>query len=98
MKKRRHLQTDFVKFIIEKYSNLPEEDVEVDEDENDEPQQKSYRKKLKQLNEFEDDDNVEVQDEDEPSEDDEIIDELLNEYKRLKKKYENNRISNRRRK
>ena len=98
MKKRRHLQTDFVKFIIEKYSNLPEVDVEVDEDENDEPQQKSYRKKLKQLNEFEDDDNVEVQDEDEPSEDDEIIDELLNEYKRLKKKYENNRISNRRRK
>jgi len=88
---RKFLQTDFIKFILEKYSNqegqgLPDDEVENPNDEI------RKRKSIKKLNEYEDD----VQDEEEPREeegtDDEIIDELLNEYKRLKKKYESNRV------
>jgi len=91
MKKRKFLQTDFIKFILEKYSEgqeLPDDEVEVPDEEGTELR----RKKISKLNEFED--------EDEPIEDeeDEIIDELLNEYKRLKRKYESksNRIHIRR--
>ena len=92
MKKRKHLQTSFIKYILEKYSNgqgLPdEEEIEIPDDENETPQLR-IKKKLRKLNELEDDDN-EVQDDEETTEDedDEIIDELLNEYKRLKRKYE----------
>ena len=90
-KSRKFLQTDFIKFILEKYSNqegqgLPDDEVENPDDEI------RKRKSIKKLNEYED----EVQGEDEPTDDegsdDEIIDELLNEYKRLKRKYESNRV------
>ncbi len=57
--RRRHLQTDFVKFILEKYTQdgqgLPEDEDFEDEpndDENEEPQLRK-RKKVKRLNEFE---------------------------------------------
>jgi hypothetical protein len=94
-KSRKFLQTDFIKFILEKYSNqegqgLPDDEIEIPDDE------QRKRKSIKKLNEFDD----EVQDEEEPIDDDgtddEIIDELLNEYKRLKKKYESNRVRFRR--
>jgi hypothetical protein len=91
MKKRKFLQTDFIKFILEKYSEgqeLPDDEVEVpDED------RELRRKKIQKLNEFEDEEEP-IEDE----EDEEIIDELLNEYKRLKRKYESksNRIPIRR--
>lgn len=94
-KSRKFLQTDFIKFILEKYSNqegqgLPDDEIETPDDE------QRHRKSIRKLNEFDD----EVQDEEEPIEDegtdDEIIDELLNEYKRLKKKYESNRVRFRR--
>src|ERR1035437_7297931 len=95
--KRNHIQTDFIKFIFETYSKdgqrLPEEEeeIEIPDEENETPQLR-IKKKLKKLNELEDD---EIQDEEEPTE--EEIDELVNEYnKRLKKKYENNRLPNRR--
>ena len=91
MRKRQHLQTDFIKFIVEKYSNqgqdLPEEEIDGEEDE------KVGIRKLKKMNELEDELDGE---DDEVTQDDELIDELLNEYKRLKKKYENNRVYNRR--
>ena len=91
MKQRKHLQTDFIKFIIEKYSNegqdLPEDEIEEPSDDIE------TKRKIRKMNELEDD---EVETEEEPSEDDKIIDELLNEYKRLKKKYENHRVYNRR--
>jgi hypothetical protein len=91
MRKRQHLQTDFIKFIVEKYSNegqdLPDDERESPEDE---PVEK---KKIRKMNELEDEEEV---DDDEVTVDDELIDELLNEYKRLKKKYENNRVYNRR--
>jgi len=93
MKKRKFLQTDFIKFILEKYSEgqgLPDDEVEVPDEEGTELRKKKVRK----LNEFEDEEEP-IEDEEE---DDEIIDELLNEYKRLKRKYESksNRIHIRR--
>jgi hypothetical protein len=94
MRKRKFLQTDFIKFILEKYSEgqgLPDDEVEVPDEEGTELRKKKVRK----LNEFEDE---EEPIEDEEQGDDEIIDELLNEYKRLKRKYESksNRIHIRR--
>ena len=92
MKKRKLIQTDFIKFILEKYASqgqaqgqgLPDDEVEIPDEEGSELR----RKKIKKMNE--------IEDEEEPieGEDDEIIDELLNEYKRLKRKYESksNRI------
>jgi hypothetical protein len=98
--KRKHLQTDFVKFILEKYSregqDLPEgEEIENPDDENEEPEFRK-RKGIKKLNEFDDEDEIEEDDEESNEVDDELIDELLNEYKRLKKKYESNKLSYRR--
>lgn len=94
MRKRKFLQTDFIKFILEKYSEgqgLPDDEVEVPDEEGTELRKKKVRK----LNEFEDEEEP-IEDEEEG--DDEIIDELLNEYKRLKRKYESksNRIHIRR--
>ena len=92
MRKRKFLQTDFIKFILEKYSEgqgLPDDEVEVPDEEGTELRKKKVRK----LNEFEDE---EEPIEDEEQGDDEIIDELLNEYKRLKRKYESNRVRIRR--
>jgi hypothetical protein len=95
MKKRKFLHTDFIKFILEKYSaqgqSLPDDEVEFPDEENPD---ELRRKKVRKLNEFEDDEEP-IDDEES---DDEIIDELLNEYKRLKRKYESksNRIPIRR--
>jgi hypothetical protein len=93
MKKRKLIQTDFIKFILEKYASqgqaqsqgLPDDEVESP----DEDPIELKRNKIRKMNE--------IEDEEEPiegNEDDEIIDELLNEYKRLKRKYESksNRI------
>lgn len=100
MKRNHHLQTNFIKFILEKYSKdgqgLPEEEeIEIPDDENEEPQLR--KRKIKSLNEFEDEgDEIQSEEETTEEEDDEIIDELLNEYKRLKKKYEGSKFRNRR--
>ena len=51
MKKRKFLQTDFIKFILEKYSEgqgLPDDEVEVPGEEGTELR----RKKVSKLNEF----------------------------------------------
>ena len=85
MKKRKFLQTDFIKFILEKYSSqsqgLPDDEVEFPDEENPD---ELRRIKVRKVNEFEDEEEPTEDDES----DDEIIDELLNEYKRLKRKYE----------
>lgn len=106
--KRKFVHTDFIKFILEKYSDegqeLPDEDeFEVPEEENGEPQFRK-RSKIKKMNEFDDEEGEVVEgDEEETTEDEvdnDLIDELLKEYKILKKKYqrknENNRIRIRR--
>jgi hypothetical protein len=87
MKKRKFLQTDFIKFILEKYAqsqDLPDDEVEMPDEEG---REELKRKRIKKLNELEDEDEPIEGDDDEKG-DDEIIDELLNEYKRLKRKYE----------
>lgn len=88
MRKKKFLQTDFIKFILEKYAqdeeaqgqNLPEDEEPT---------------KIKHLKEFDEEESEEESEE--PTEDDILINELLREYKRLKKKYESNKIYNRRR-
>lgn len=100
-KRRKHLQTDFIKFILEKYSqggqDLPEDETPIPDDESEDPELRKNRK-TKLLKEL--DDEVQSQDEEESQDeedDDEIIDELLNEYKRLKRKYESTKFRKRRR-
>ena len=88
MKKRKHLHTNFIKFIIEKYSQeLPDEETNV-----------SNRKLEDEFDEIINGQEVkkdEVQDEIE----DENIDNLVKEYQLLEKKYKlksNGRIYNKR--
>ena len=97
-RKRKHLQTDFIKFILEKYSDegqdLPEDEIPIPEDETEEPELRKNRK-IKLLQEI--DDEVQNDEDEEPqSEEDEMIDELLNEYKKIKKKYESTKFRKRR--
>lgn len=90
---RKFLHTDFIKFILEKYSDegqgLPD-----DEEENENPEKRKSNS-IKRLNEFDDEEGQEEPQSDDEV-DDEIITELLNQYKRLKKKYENHKFRNRR--
>jgi hypothetical protein len=90
-KMKKNLHTSFIKFLLEKYAKpdesqrLPQQEPEEEE----EPKQKL--RKIKELDS-----------EDEPLPvDDEVVEdeiqELLNEYKKLKQRSENNRIHNRRR-
>ena len=94
MKMKKNLHTSFIKFLIEKYTDETEK----------EPQQEhegktKEKENLIKMSEIEDED----EDEDNwlplPDDDDEVdnIQELLKEYKRLKKKNENNKVFNRRR-
>ncbi len=92
MKKRRHLHTNFIKFILEKYSQeLPDEETNV-----------SNRKLKDEFDEIINGQEVkkdEVQDEIEKDEDDDNIDNLVKEYRLLEKKYKlksNGRIYNKR--
>ena len=90
MRHGKHIQTNFLKFLMEKYS--------------DEQKEKEKRKhKIDDLEEVNDDIIDELDGEDEIEEDDDelspeekkddlIINELLNQYKRLKKKYENTKL------
>lgn len=88
--KRKFLQTDFIKFILEKYSDQVQSDIEEPVEDEETRELRNQKTKKRPLNEVDDepieDDEV----------DDEIIDSLLNEYKRLRKKYESTRIYNRR--
>jgi hypothetical protein len=91
-KHKRHLQTDFVKFILEKYSK------QNSNDDKEEPLPQQYRK-LKKLNEFEEEEEEPIEpNDDEPNNDeevdDEVISELINEYRRLKRKYEKRNENN----
>lgn len=92
--KKRHIQTNFIKFIIEKYSNDQEPQIEIDdEDEIEIPEEETEETEKSQSKKV--DAQKEVEDL-EGTEDDDIIDELLQEYKKVKKQYENRRLSNRR--
>ncbi len=78
MKNGKHVQTDFIKFIIEKYSNIDLEDetLKLDNESQDEKESKPKNSKSKK------------DEEDVNEEDDEIIEKLLTEYQKVKKEYE----------
>lgn len=94
MKKKKHLHTNFIKFIVEKYNT---EIQELPEEETNYPDEKL-------VDEFDEimgyGENDEVQDEEEtPENDDENIDDLIKEYRSLAKKYKrktNGNIHNKR--
>jgi gas vesicle protein len=82
--KKRYLQTNFIKFLIEKYEKeiqeLPEEETNLSDN--------------KLSDEFDriingEDEQEEIQDEvqEEPEDNDENIDDLIKEYRLLEKKY-----------
>lgn len=84
MKIKKHLHTNFLKFIVEKYNaeiqELPEEETNF-------PDEKVVDEFDKILG-YGENENDEVQDEEEtPEDDDESIDDLIKEYRRIEKKY-----------
>jgi hypothetical protein len=95
MKKKKNLHTSFIKFLLEKYTDETQRLPQQEPEDEVEP----TRMKVRKMNELEDEEEPQ---EPLPDEDDEggvdEIQELLNEYKRLKKRNENNRLYNRRRK
>ncbi len=94
--KKRHIQTNFIKFIIEKYSNDQETQIHIEDEDEIQIQEEEPEKPMKPQTKKTDKD-IEEEDEDlEGNKDDDIIDELLQEYKKVKKQYENRRLSNRR--
>jgi hypothetical protein len=94
--KKRHIQTNFIKFIIEKYSNDQEPQTDIEDDEEIQIQEEEPEKPMKPQTKKTDKD-LEDEDEDlEGTNDDDIIDELVQEYQKIKKAYENRRVPNRR--
>lgn len=80
MNKQKHLHTNFIKFILEKYKkdiqDLPDEKIKI-----------SKNKLEDEFDEIINDKEKEVSENEEESEDDENIDTLLKEYLMLEKKY-----------
>jgi hypothetical protein len=84
--RKTHIKTDFINFIIEKYTKPDDDDKDdgtpkkkdEDEDNDDEDDEENTSKKSTE------------------EDDDKIIEKLLNEYKNVKKLYESRRISDRR--
>lgn len=87
--KKRHLETKFLKFLLERYKDLEDEEGDIDTplpDEEDKPKINSKRP-IKLIDipiEEEEEDEENGEDED----DDIIIEKLLNEYRKIKKQYE----------
>jgi len=79
--KKNYLHTSFIKYLIEKHT---EEDVEVQPDE------------LEELQPEESTHYIPDDEKDDQVEDDEVIDKLLIEYKKIKSEYDN-RLSNKKR-
>lgn len=88
MKKRKYLETNFIRFIMEKYAQQSDndEDIEIPEEDHG-----NRGKKMKPLPT-----QIDEDDEEESTDDDEIIEKLLNEYKKIKAQYENRKIHFRR--
>ncbi len=101
MKRRKHLHTNFIKFLLERHLEDPDVDDEIEKPIPDEELEEMKQKKSRKINEFDDEDEElpfeEPQQEDsEDGDDDDTIDKLLNEYRKVKREYESHRKSNRR--
>ena len=102
MKKKKHLHTNFIKFLLERHLEDPDVDDEIERPIPDEESEDLKMRKSRKLNEFDDEDEElpfdepQQEDSEDGENDDDTIDQLLTEYKSLRRQYENNRISNRR--
>jgi hypothetical protein len=90
-KMKKNLHTSFIKFLLEKYAKPDEPQRLPEEEPEEELNQKEKLRKIKEL----DGEDEPLPVDDEGVEDE--IQELLNEYKKLKRRNENNRVYNRRR-
>jgi len=107
MKTKKHLKTKFIQFLWEKYNDTPkpedEDDIDIPlsqeepEDEDLPPLKKKKGLKPVELQDEEEEDNEESMDDGGEEDDDKVIERLLNQYKKLKREYESNKIRNRRR-
>jgi hypothetical protein len=102
MKKKKHLHTNFIKFLIERHLEDPDVDDEVERPLPDEESKELRLKQTKKLNEFDDEEDEELpmdepqqEDLEDGESDDDTIDQLLTEYKKLRRQYESRRVSNR---
>ena len=103
MKKKKHLHTNFIKFLIERHLEDPDVDDEVERPLPDEESKELRLKQTKKLNEFDDEEDEELpmdepqqEDLEDGESDDDTIDQLLTEYRKLRRQYESHRNSNRR--
>jgi len=102
MKKKKHLHTNFIKFLLERHLEDPDVDDEIERPIPDEESEELKLRNSRKLNEFDDEDeelpfDEPQQEESEDGEDyEDTIDKLLTEYRKLKKQYESHRIPNRR--
>lgn len=88
MKKRKYLETNFIRFIMEKYAQMEDNDEDIENPEEDYENEKMKMKPIPlPIDKDEEEGNVD---------DDEIIEKLLNEYKKIKAQYENRKIHFRR--
>lgn len=103
MKKKKHLHTNFVKFLLERHLDDPDVDDEIERPiPNDELEELKLRKSIR-LNEFDDEEGEEFpidepqqEDSEDGEDDDDTIDQLLTEYRKLKRQYESRMVPNRR--
>ena len=99
MKKKKHLYTNFIKFLLERHHEDPDVDDEIERPIPDEDLEELKFRKSSRLNEFDEEELSfdEPQKELEDGEnDDDTINKLLTEYKKLRRHYESQRVSNRR--
>ena len=99
MKNKKYIHTKFINYLWEKYNNTPEpedeDDIDIPLPEDDEEDLPGLKKKFKpkelSIEEEEDEEDIEDTDdgEEEPLSDEEILEKLILEYKKLKKVYEN---------
>jgi hypothetical protein len=99
MKKKKHLHTNFIKFLLERHLEDSDVDDEIERPIPDEESEELQLRKSKKLNEFDDDDEelpLEEPQQGEEDNDEDTIDQLLTEYRKLKRQYESRRVPNRR--
>jgi hypothetical protein len=94
MTKKKHLHTNFIKFLLERHQEDPDVDDDIEIPIPDDELEELKMKRPKKLNEFDDEEELPVEQPQEEEEDDDTIDKLLTEYRKLKKQYESRMVPN----